>query len=369
MSVGFETRIDSSTCPLPRLTHVTTPSKWTPRWWIRKGYQALSGMRGARPYPFEGVNYDAAILLGGDNWSFDYGIPYPQLEFADWALSAKLPLVLWGASIGPFEGNDAVRQRIITLLRNMHLVCVRETATMEYLASLGVTANVLRVADPAFLLPAVRPDDLPAELDRVLQTGCIGINVPVSVHSFPPNEKDWQAHVVDAIDYCAEQLALPIVLVPHVYLHHGCDDQSFLVRVSQELRLRKREVYSLPRFYSARELKWIIGKTRVFAGGRTHTTIASLSQCVPTLFLSYSIKAQGLCQDMCGNKESLLSLREFTGQTLSQKLRDLLNNEHRMRQQLSNTLPGVQDLARAGAAAMRHRVLHASNRTQATVRI
>ena len=54
---------------------------------------------------------------------------------------------------------------------------------------------------------------------------------------------------------------------------------------------------------SAVDFKGIIGISKCLVGTRTHSTIASLSQCIPTVSIAYSRKAYGIMQDVFGEKK------------------------------------------------------------------
>ena len=54
--------------------------------------------------------------------------------------------------------------------------------------------------------------------------------------------------------------------------------------------------------YTAAQFKGIIGLTDCLLGARTHATIASMSQAVPTVSVAYSRKAYGIMTDVFGQK-------------------------------------------------------------------
>ena len=67
--------------------------------------------------------------------------------------------------------------------RKVNLICARETATIEYLASIGVKRNVMLTADPSFILqPSVCV--LPDKIEKILQEGCIGLNLSPLISNY-----------------------------------------------------------------------------------------------------------------------------------------------------------------------------------------
>jgi colanic acid/amylovoran biosynthesis protein len=93
-----------------------------------------------------------------------------------------------------------------------------------------------------------------------------------------------------------------VLLIPHVQernpnnddiiaceeLHSHLQDASMCKIVSGEL--------------TASDFKGIIGMTECLVGARTHATIASMSQGVPTVSIAYSRKAYGIMNDVFGAK-------------------------------------------------------------------
>ena len=92
---------------------------------------------------------DIVISIGGDNFSDDYGTPREFFDALDAARHFGAKTVIWGASIGPFKADEALWAEA---LKKLDLITVRENLSLDYLKSLGVTDNVYRVADPAFVM-------------------------------------------------------------------------------------------------------------------------------------------------------------------------------------------------------------------------
>ena len=65
--------------------------------------------------------------------------------------SYKKPIIIWGASVGPFSKFPKYEQYMKNHLNKINGIFAREAETMDYLFKIGVFKNVRRVADPAFL--------------------------------------------------------------------------------------------------------------------------------------------------------------------------------------------------------------------------
>jgi polysaccharide pyruvyl transferase WcaK-like protein len=99
-------------------------------------------------------------------------------------------------------------------------------------------------------------------------------------------------------------------------------------------------------------LKWVIGKATVFAGARTHSTIAALSMGVPTLSLAYSVKAWGLNDDVFGHTDYCMNVSELQREAaLAERMEALLANKNSIQRQLHSRLQALEaDAIKAGIA-------------------
>ena len=329
----------------PPLGRAPAP-RFSPGWLVqqleRRGLKR-SGMDIERFLP----DSSAALLLGGDQYSFDYGVPWPFFNANEAVLRSGTPLVLWGASVGPFDSDPAFEARAAEQLRRVTLICARESETVAYLEGLGVAENVVAVSDPAFeLQPA--PVDEPV-LRTWLERGCMGLNLAPLLARYWGDEEAWLRHCRDCVASLLDAIDLPLLLVPHVVCP-GNDDHEFLSRVAAELRASHRSrVLVVGPDYDARQLKWIISQLRLFAGSRTHATIAALSTGVPTISVGYSVKARGINQDVFGHDRWLIQLRQLDAPTLAALVGDLLSEEAEVRAQIARVMPAYRDRARLAA--------------------
>ena len=80
------------------------------RYWVNLQRLPLPALkRMGWPFPMPGwlkqqiASVDAVLALGGDNYSLDYRIPSPIIGLDKLAMDLGKPVILWGASVGPFE--------------------------------------------------------------------------------------------------------------------------------------------------------------------------------------------------------------------------------------------------------------------------
>lgn len=298
------------------------------------------------------------LMLGGDNYTLDYGSHRIFFKINDIALAYPLPVAIWGASIGPFSQEPELERWAAKELRRVTLICARETETQSYLDMIGVRENVVLTADPAFHLNP-EPVVLPDAIETFLTQSCIGLNLSPLLHRFMTTRPSrdtlaaWTEIAAQVVTVVCQQTQAPILLIPHVMSYTGepeRDDFVFLQTVARRVN-RPDQVQVLGNTLNAAQTKWVIGRLRLFAGARTHSTLAAISSGVPTLCIGYSLKAQGIAQDVYGHGEWLIDnkvlMREPT--LLAEKLQALAGAETSVRAHLQHMIPVFRDRVRETA--------------------
>lgn len=286
----------------------------------------------------------ALLSLGGDNISLDYGKPnwyiYTLLE----AERRGVPAVIWGASVGPFTSQPKLEKKYSIILKRLSLILVRETLSQEYLSSLGITDNVKLVADPAFVLPKKEPEKISQSILNALKEGAMGLNLSPLVGKF--DGANWKEKAVDYIIAVCRKIDCPIILIPHVIISNS-DDYAFMDTVIKKLPidLKKRVQMLDARAYSCSQIKWVIFQLKVFAGARTHATIAALSSCVPTFSIGYSVKARGINRDIFGHENWICHVSELSPSEFGDRIQDLWQQREAVRYQLEKIMPLYIDKA------------------------
>lgn len=292
---------------------------------------------------------DAVLMIGGDNFTLDYGVPRLFYTFHEMCLRAKKPIVLWGASIGPFGKAPEFEKLAAAQMRRMDLILARESMTVDYLASIGVTDNVKRVNDPAFCMKPRRPE-LSEELEAFLAAGCIGINLSPLVGLYElPSIEAWVERAREVLTHLHAKLGLPILLVPHVIDRDGQDitrcDDLFMKAVAADLIAAGLPIKIVPAHLSAAEVKWVIGRTQVYAGARMHSTVAAVSGHVPTVFITYSNKAIGMARDIYGDDSMIVDGRKISKERLAEAVGDAHRDRVRITMFLEGRMPDYTRLS------------------------
>jgi len=285
----------------------------------------------------------ASLAIGGDNYSLDYGVPWTQFATNRATLRCGKPLVIWGASVGPFSKNPKFERFAASELKKVTLICARESETVAYLDSLGITDNVRLVADPAFVLQPREVDLSNLELD-IVEEPCMGINMSYLIGKYWQGSESWLDCATENVKAVLENTDLSVLLVAHVVQPRN-NDYNFMRQMMSRLKSYNKRLAILGPTYDCREIKWIISKLRAFVGARTHATIAALSSNVPTISIGYSMKARGINKDIFGHLDWLVPFEKLQGNTLSDVVKRLLESESAVRKHLSECMPHYKQKA------------------------
>jgi polysaccharide pyruvyl transferase WcaK-like protein len=339
----------------PDVFHVIPPAvlRWRPRWWSAQFQQTVLRRQPRMPFERHLPGAAAVLAIGGDNYSLDYGLPDQFFRAARVTLDYRKPMVLWGASVGPFSDQPGFERFAAKELRDVSLICARESLTVEYLSSLGVTENVRLCADPAFTL-SVEPVQLTPEEQLILEEPCIGLNLSPLAGRYRSggNSQDWSQLARECMRALAAATDMPLVLIPHVILPEN-DDHGFMKALLDGIKGHPGRIVLLDSRYNARQLKWVISRLAVFIGARTHATVAALSSHVPTISLGYSMKAEGINRDIFGHANWVISVKTLSPQMLVERTTELLGQADPVRQHLESMMPAYRQRVRLGVRHLR----------------
>lgn len=307
----------------------------------------IQAYRDMLPY----LDETAAVLsVGGDNYSLDYGVPTLFTALDDLVLGHKRPIVLWGASVGPFSAMPDYEQYMNSHLRKVTGIFARESATVEYLESIGVTRNVYPVADPAFLMDAIQPKEKIS-----IEKGAIGINLSPLMAKFVTGGdlERWTNIAAAIIAEVARRTESQVYLISHV-TNPNSNDHTFMQRALSLIPGENENIKLVQPTYNAAETKWIISQMALFAGARTHSTIAALSSGVPTLSFAYSIKAQGINRDIFGHANYCMESNDLDSEAVASRVVSMLDEAAMIREDLAKSISAVQRAALNAGGGLKH---------------
>ena len=286
--------------------------------------------------------HDIIVSIGGDNLTLDYGNPNRFFNTIEIAQIKKKPTIIWAASIGPFEPTDAETRRWIDILKKVNLITIREDTSRGYLNQYGITENVLEITDPAFLLEPQEKSFL--EINDKFLRKCIGINPNSLFTKFQDHYSIYYDCTIKLIRYIIEDGKTNVLLVPHVLGDRQTrNDYSVCKQIQSDID--SPMLKTTPPDLNARQLKYLISKCKVFVGGRTHSTIASLSSCIPTLSIAYSPKATGINLQMFGHSNYIIHMKDLNEELLIESFKQITREAQVISDALKNKLPELKSKA------------------------
>ncbi|MCF3648454.1 polysaccharide pyruvyl transferase family protein [Synoicihabitans lomoniglobus] len=340
---------------------VSYPKKWSLDWFAEKANERCGVHFSARHRVLLSATKSAAFALeiGGDNYTLDYGFPQRLIDLDRWLMSKGVPVIIWGASIGPFGERPELEAKMMRHLARLKAVFVRESVTYDYLTGEHGLTNVSRFADPAFCLEPAAPaaDSKALVADNPL---CINISPLLYSYKSQVRKEPWAVQASDLNDWVNESAAIvsavarefkmPILLLPHVgSALPGIDDFSFLQRVASAcVNSGVSDIRFPQKSLNAAESKYLISRCRLVMAARTHATIAGFSTAVPTVSIGYSQKARGINQDIFGTQEFCIPTKEFRAESAIAAVSSALAQETKLRAHLAGA--AVKERASAMAA-------------------
>ena len=319
------------------------------RWWINVGLSHLYPKGYGRVLYQEMLSdlgqSDAVLSIGGDNYSLDYVLPIDFTALDDLVIANKRPLAIWGASIGPFDRIPKYERYMVKHLSKVDAIFARESATVEYLKKQNITDNVHFVADPAFVMPPVKPSTHKQFISS-MDNNAIGVNLSPLMVKYVANgdQNKWLTIATDIVETLLLETERPVYLIPHVTTESS-NDYDFMAKIVNNIGSQHDQLYLVPPDYNAAETKWIISNMSIFLGARTHATIAALSSSVPTLSLAYSMKAAGINDDIFNSDYYCLHSSQIERQIVLEKVEYMLDHTREIQQHLNQIVPTQQQRA------------------------
>jgi polysaccharide pyruvyl transferase WcaK-like protein len=199
-------------------------------------------------------------------------------------------------------------------------------------------------------MDAVQPDE-----KIYINEGAIGLNLSPLMAKFVTggDMEQWTKIAAAIIAKVASRTERKVYLISHV-TNPNSNDYTFMQRAVSLMPGEKDKITLIPPIYNAEQSKWIIGQMTVFAGARTHSTIAALSSGVPTLSFAYSIKASGINRDIFGHTDFCLEPPKINAEIVSGRISSMIDEAEMIKSELKTRVPIVQRSAQKSANILEH---------------
>jgi len=287
-------------------------------------------------WDYKQINNECDIIfsIGGDIYTIPHhmlvrnkGATYNwMVEFGKYILKER-PLIIWGASIGPFGEKRKVKNYYFNHLKNVNLIFCREKQTYEYLKSNGIYSNTVLYPDPAFFVENI--ENINNNCFKKNKKMRISLNLsPLSIEE----QTGKEGHLLkdDIIASIIEILSLPnleIFLIPHVISPYvGDNDLIFLKDIVNAVPEEfKNSITLLENAEGFLGTKSFLRTCDFVISARMHCAINAISEGIPTLFLVYSQKGWGMAEYIYGNLEWAIPILDIK-EKLVGKLIKMINN-------------------------------------------
>lgn len=278
---------------------------------------------------------DVLFSVGGDIYTIPAYLrkkkQYPYynslVQQGDFLISHGKKLIIYGASIGPFGENKRAVDYYRKHFMKIDTIICRETLSVDYLNTIGIE-NVKMMPDPAFY---VKDNCTDAEERKY-----IGINLsPLSLKEIYGDvslaAKERIAKLLNSI-IC--EFNMPILLIPHVVSPNKIDNDYLfmneLVELIPDENKTQIEIYNPSSFIGT---KRALRRCRIVASARMHCSINAIQENTPTIFLTYSQKAEGMAKYVYGTDLWSLPITEIETRLIP-KIKALLSEEHYWNEQI-----------------------------------
>lgn len=265
-------------------------------------------------------NSSLIMPSGGDIFTSDYGNMRKHLAYVEVGSHSKV--YLCGHTVGKF--NDKDKDYFLRAAENIDAISVREPSSYEYLKEIGVQCDVHLTADVAFCLPGIDKKlayELLTCLFGVGETPYVGISVSQGIIKYSKLDENAYYNIfAEFCDYITAK-GYTCLLLPHVQEKNPNNNDYIACRAVFDRTKNRRQVRIISGELSCIEYKGIIGLCDCLVGTRTHATIASLSQNIPTVSIAYSMKAHGIMRDVFGKSLASDLTIDAHGMTLDKLIR------------------------------------------------
>lgn len=278
---------------------------------------------------------DGLIILGGDDYTEDYGyfLPVARMLKIYGFSKAGTKVIMCGQTIGPFK---SWRKNVMrNLLRSITRIYVREPITYRYLREEFQLQNVTLSADLAFL-------NLAGECK--MASNCTDVT-DKQYFTVVPSEMIWNYGLEMDRDSYLNMLTsvalkllavLPdsrLIILPHV-VNPDINDDTLAGR-DLYIKLKRKGVNSSRLIFIRHQLlpchaRKILSGSQLVLTGRMHAALSSFSCGVPAVSLSYSRKYWGIIGEYFAMSELLIDVRkkpwDVIGKIIEQKIEHVLSN-------------------------------------------
>lgn len=263
------------------------------------------------------------------------------VEFGKTILKYK-PLIIWGASIGPFGEKEEVKEYYFNHLKDIKQIFCREERTFNYLKNNNVVSNLHLCSDPAFYVKHAS-DNIKYHKSNKLRIA-LNLSHLSIIEQIGEDNKGFKEQICNTIKDLLTIQNTEIILVPHVLspLSEKDNDLVYL-----------KEIYdSIPEDFTKsvsilEDAKGFLGTKEflktcdIVIAARMHCAVNAISEGVPTIFLTYSQKGLGMANYIYGHSRWSIPLIDIEKELKSKTL-EMLSNKEIISEEINQRIKEIQ---------------------------
>lgn len=197
----------------------------------------------------------------------------------------------------------------------------------------------------------------------------VGLNINGLIYNDPVAsvnqfgfKADYRAVIHQFVDWLLKETGAVVVIVPHVmselssYESDPRASENVVARFNGEYQER---LFVSPSTLDHNEVKGNISKMDWFCGTRMHSTIAALSNAVPTATIAYSDKTKGVFES-CGQGGEVFDPRVLDTNEILDAMKSSFQNRNLAKQSLIASLPEVKNVLGEQFSAISKRIIDLS---------
>lgn len=293
-------------------------------------------------------------LWGGDSFSDMYGLflYMKGVLIRNMVLDIRKDFIIFPQTFGPYRYRIS-KYFAKKIINKSSMVFSRGKEDIKIIEGfIAKKKNILFCPDVAFLLKSNTFNHLRNEdISFIENNNTIGINVSglmLNNHGKYDLNIDYKELIMKAIKYFVIEKKVKVLLIPHTYSYPeplSLDDdylscQTINNSFTSDIKKHIKCIYYQ---LSPEQIKWIIGKNSFFIGSRMHSTIASISQCIPTIGIGYSKKFIEVFSTAKVTNCVIDGRKQTTEKSLN-SIKELYSQKENIKNILISSIPEVKEL-------------------------
>ncbi|MBD9215935.1 MAG: hypothetical protein EGQ23_02935 [Solobacterium sp.] len=285
---------------------------------------------------------DTIISVGGDIYTIPAYLrnkkKYPYynrlVDFGNLALKMNKKIIIYGASIGPFGDYSKAVLYYKSHLQKVNLIVARDKFTIKYLADIGISNNVVFLPDPAFALR--KNEKMINNQSKIIGINLSGLSL---METYGKITKDTITSLAKVIERIIDCTGYDILFIPHVFAPYEIDNDFIIEnKIIDSMDESYKNRVTITEKNTFLTIKDELIQCSIVIAARMHCAINAMSEGIPTILLSYSSKAKGMCEFVYGDTKWVYDIKKLDNEQLLFLINELLENRNAVSQNIVKNL-------------------------------